>query len=138
MGLLRNPEHCGNPGEIFEWLYQLCVMICGELESSLKGYHAQLCDEVVTYIGAHYGNPDLSLADIAGHVKLSSTHLCSVFKRITGKNISDCITAVRMERAKALLLSTNLPLKDISETVGYSNQYYLSARFKKHTGHTPS
>ena len=138
VGLLQNPEHFNSSDEVFEWMYQLCVLICSELESSLKGYHAQLCDKVFKYIGANYGDPELSLTGIAGYVNMSTTHLCAVFKRTTGKNISDSITAVRMERAKALLLTTNLPLKDISETVGFSNQYYFSACFKKNVGVTPS
>ena len=55
-----------------------------------------------------------------------------------GENITDMITNLRMKEAKTLLSYTTLPIKEISQNVGYSNQFYFSAIFKKQTGVSPS
>ena len=62
----------------------------------------------------------------------------SLFKKNTGKNITDQITETRIRIAQELLQNTILSIKEISERVGYSNQYYFSASFKKITGLSPS
>ena len=55
-----------------------------------------------------------------------------------GENITDMIANLRMEQAKNLLAYTTLPIKEISQNIGYSNQFYFSAIFKKQTGVSPS
>lgn len=51
--------------------------------------------------------------------------------------MSDIINA-RMERAKQLLITTNLSIKEIAERCGYSNEYGFMKRFKMQFGKTPT
>ncbi|MBO5347344.1 MAG: helix-turn-helix domain-containing protein, partial [Lachnospiraceae bacterium] len=44
----------------------------------------------------------------------------------------------RLSMAKNLLISSNLPISEISEMIGYDNPLYFSRLFKKHTGMTPT
>ncbi|HHV97282.1 MAG TPA: helix-turn-helix transcriptional regulator [Clostridiaceae bacterium] len=82
-------------------------------------------------------NSDITLNDIAEHVSLSPNYLSKIFKDETGKNIQDFITQERMERAKKLLLSTNMKIEEISFEVGYNNTAYFIRRFKEMYGKTP-
>ena len=42
-----------------------------------------------------------------------------------------------MLRAKALLLGTDRKLADVSESVGYPNEYYFNRVFARHYGISP-
>ena len=44
---------------------------------------------------------------------------------------------LRMARARALLISTNLPVYQTAALVGYENPFAFSTAFKRHTGQTP-
>ena len=43
-----------------------------------------------------------------------------------------------IEKAKSLLLGSNLSVEAVATAVGYSNLYYFSNSFKAHTGKSPS
>ena len=44
---------------------------------------------------------------------------------------------VRMENAKAMLLTQKFKIKDVSKNVGYASQLYFSNEFKKYFGEYP-
>ena len=71
-------------------------------------------------------------------MQITPAYLSSLFKKCRDQNISNFITDVRIDAACQLLKNTALSPKVISTQVGYSNQYYFSACFKKKTGMTPS
>lgn len=123
---------------LFQWLFEFCSVACNCLERSVESYHLQLCNDVKRYIQENYCDPNLSLNTIAVFVNISGSYLSSLFKKNTGKNITDQITETRIRIAQELLQNTILSIKEISERVGYSNQYYFSASFKKITGLSPS
>ena len=124
--------------QICQWLFQVCADISVRMKQSVEGYHSQICKSVCDFIQNNYANPKLCLNDIASFVNLSPAHLSMVFKKTNGQNISDLITNVRMEEAQRMLKYTGLSVNEISERVGYSNQFYFSTCFKKKTGKTPS
>lgn len=85
-----------------------------------------------------YGNPDLSLNDIAERVYLSPTYLSGLFKKKVGITIGQYIAEVRVDQAKELLKDRRLKLYDIAVQVGYSDANYFTKIFKKVLGITPS
>lgn len=124
--------------QICNWLYKICLLSCESLQDSVETHHSKICESAMKYIEQNYMNPDLCLSDISAYVNMSPHHLSAIFKKTKKQNITDTITSVRIEMAQTLLKTTNLPLKEIGEKVGYANQYYFSACFKKRTGTTPS
>ncbi|MEK0317182.1 response regulator [Cohnella sp. 56] len=124
--------------QIFDRVNEICITACEKLQESVATHHQQIAENVVRYIENHYMNADLGLNDIAANVSVSPTYLGALFKKIKGQNISELITQTRIQKASELLSHTNLRILDISEKVGFSNQYYFSAIFKKQTGLTPS
>lgn len=124
--------------ELFEVLNNICYSACSELDISTKTYHEQLSNAVIDYIQQNYSNNDLSLNELAFHVNTSPTHLSALFKKTTGTNINEVITDVRIGAACQLLTNTSISLKEISEKIGYVNQYYFSSCFKKKIGCSPS
>ncbi len=88
------------------------------------------------YIRQHY-REKITLDFAAAYVFMSPSHFCKLFKKSTGKNFVDYLSEVRIEKAKRLLLESNLLIYQISEQVGYTNFNYFTKVFKKYTGITP-
>lgn len=124
--------------QLFSWLYGICTGACQKLSASLKTYHDQLCDTVLSYIRENYENSDLCLHDIAKYVNVSPSYLSALFKKSTRLSISDTISATRIDAACQYLENSMFSLKEISEKCGYANQYYFSTSFKKKMGVSPS
>ena len=78
-------------------------------------------------------------ADIAASwAPLCKRHLHALFKRETGRSVSDCITDLRLRRAEELLLGTDLKLSVIAERCGFSGEHQLIRAFRSHHGKTPT
>lgn len=127
-----------NGTEIINWLFDILKLICDKLDESMKNQHEYLCNTVIKYIEDNFNKKDLSLNEIASYVNVSPAYLSALFKKQIGENISTIITNIRIENACKLLENTNLSLKEISEKVGYINQYYFSSCFKKKMNKNPS
>lgn len=69
---------------------------------------------------------------------ITTRHLSSVIKEITGKSASQIIALIIINEAKVLLNSTSKPISEISSILGFSDQYTFSHFFKKHLGESPS
>ncbi len=124
--------------EFFSWLSEICNLACSKLDSSLKTYHNQLCEQVIGYIRENYQNNELCLHEIARFANVSPAYLSALFKKNMEVSISDTITATRIEAACQYLRNSTLSLREISEKCGYANQYYFSTSFKKSKGVSPS
>jgi AraC family transcriptional regulator len=80
---------------------------------------------------------DLSIAELAATVQMSPNYFAGLFKQSTGLSPHQYVTQRRIETAKQLLANLNLPLIEIAQQVGFSNQSHFSTVFRKHVGLTP-
>jgi transcriptional regulator GlxA family with amidase domain len=78
-----------------------------------------------------------SVRDLAREVRLSPTHLQRLFKRQTGVHLSDLLATRRLQRAANLLLTTNLPIKQIAYAVGYEHQSSFVRAFERRFRQAP-
>lgn len=106
-------------------------------ESTLAPSDSLLCGRVIEYIRKNYADTSLSVAKIAAHFQLHPTYLGSVFKKAEHSSLLQYISEVRIEEAKKLLTKTDMKISEIAESIGFSDIYYFSKRFKKITGYTP-
>nr|WP_263327644.1 helix-turn-helix domain-containing protein [Neobacillus sp. Marseille-Q6967] len=81
---------------------------------------------------------NITIEKIAREIPMNPTYFCEFFKNQTGETVLDFVTKTRIEKAKELLLTTDLKIYDISEKVGYSDTKYFSKLFKKYFGEVPS
>ena len=99
-----------------------------------------ITDETVfairTYIEGNIKN-DISINAIATHVHLNPVYVMRLFKQKTGQSIVEYITALRLEKAKELLLHTTYSVQKVAEEVGYDNYSYFTRLFKKRMKTTP-
>jgi AraC-like DNA-binding protein len=80
---------------------------------------------------------NILVQEVASFVNLHPGYLQRIFKGQTGQTLMEYLTVVRMEKAKMLLLHTDIPVTDISDYVGAGSRQYFHALFKKHAGMTP-
>ncbi|WP_051506990.1 response regulator transcription factor [Saccharibacillus sacchari] len=98
---------------------------------------AGVMEEIAAYIREHY-REELTLQDLADRFFLSREYISRRFKRELGENVFDYLANIRLERAKRLLLDSDMTVVRIAELVGYQDEKYFSRVFKKTTGHTPN
>lgn len=82
-------------------------------------------------------NSEFSLKALSDELGYSSGYLSGLFKKLYGTTFQDYLIKQRMEKAKLLLLSTDLKNYEIADSIGISDVNYFSARFKKVVGESP-
>ncbi len=80
----------------------------------------------------------ITLSDIAHMIHLSPCYLNRLFHEQHGEPIHSYLLRLRMEKAMKLLLSTDLPVKEIARQVGFPDPLYFSRRFRSRFGYAPS
>jgi AraC family transcriptional regulator len=91
---------------------------------------------VTDYIGDRLTD-ELSLQELSGLVGLSAHHFCRVFKQSTGLPPHRWQIRQRVEKAKALMLDTDLSLAEIANAAGFADQSHFTTVFRKATGVPP-
>jgi AraC family transcriptional regulator len=83
-------------------------------------------------------NRSPSVTEIADMCGISSAHLRRAFKHTTGMTLHDYVTNSRLRKAQALLLDTDLPLKEVAFRLGFASCSTFSSTFRRESGETPS
>lgn len=79
-----------------------------------------------------------TLSDLAALCNLSQFHFCRAFKAATGLPPHRYQIAARIERARDMLLKSQLSIAEVGTAVGYDDPAYFSRLFARETGATPS
>ena len=109
-----------------------CVLV---KKHSIKGFSAPV-QKAITHIDADIST-NISTSTLANMQNVSASYLSSIFKKETGKSITEYINGKRVEMAKDLLKKTNLQVQTIAQHCGVMDMNYFSKVFKKYVGKTP-
>lgn len=101
------------------------------------GQEERIINKIVRFVQKHLSE-EISLSVLAEEFHFSTQYVSQLFKNEIGVNFLTYLTNIRMEKAKKLLLSTDLPIAEISEQSGYSDYRVFTKVFKKSEGVTPS
>jgi transcriptional regulator GlxA family with amidase domain len=93
--------------------------------------------KVVDYMSSNLDRK-LTLNGLARLVKLSRSRLCFTFKAQMGMPVGQYLKALRIQKARALLETTSLSVKEIAAFVGMKDQSHFVRDFKRTSGLTPS
>ncbi len=96
-----------------------------------------LTEEIVKYIQQNYQR-DIPVAEIAAQVHYSEAYFCTFFKENFNQTFTLYLNSFRIKRAIELFKDHRLSIKEISSTVGFTDQNYFTKVFKRLTGVTPS
>lgn len=100
------------------------------------GLSGQRLRQVMAFISENYAC-DLKLAELARVAGMSSFHFAREFKRATGTTPHQYLIRFRIERAKAFLIESEMPLIEVGLKSGFSHQSHFTRIFRKLTGTTP-
>lgn len=90
------------------------------------------------YLDMHYME-NLSLKKISSDLRMGTTKLCALSKKLSGgETLTKLIAQRRVNAAKSLLLKSDEPVSTVAERVGFSDYNYFTKIFKALAGITPS
>jgi YesN/AraC family two-component response regulator len=102
---------------------------------SVKKY-SPLVQKTVLLIDADL-SADLTLSQLAELQGISEGYLATLFKKETGKTVSEYVRERRIKHAMHLLKTTNLQIQTVAAHCGILDVQYFSKQFKRQTGKTP-
>lgn len=130
--------------EIVEHLFSVfCYQMAGIISKEDSGAMNQMSrQEEIVFVFlndvAKHHNAERSVEFYAARQSITTRHLSSVVKNVTGKSASEIIALIVINEAKVLLNSSNKPVSEISALLGFSDQYSFSHFFKKHLDESPT
>lgn len=132
-------SQCLNVQQFSDILHEVCHSLIDARQSSESDISKEpdMATKAVAYMKEHYSSPDLTMASLADELSISPVTMSVEFKNRMGVNPSDYLGIIRMEKAKELLKTTTLKVKDVSAAVGYEDEHVFMRRFKKYVGKTP-
>lgn len=140
-------EHCGDFRQVASvlssvestkcYLNKIITVAIGLRDSASAKKYGSIIDEAKEYIRNHYDKDDISLNTVAASVNISPSHFSTIFSQEAGKTFIEFLTGVRMEKAKELLMCSNMKSAEIGYAVGYKDSHYFSYLFKKTQECTP-
>lgn len=103
-----------------------------------KGDKSKYVLQAMGYIGEHYSDPNITVAEIAQSIGISEGHLSHTFKKETDYTLLNYLTRYRIHKAMELLRDCRVKVYEVAQQVGYKDITYFSATFKKVVGISPS
>ena len=81
---------------------------------------------------------ELTLYEMAEHVRLSPWHFCHLFKAETGVPPTQFLKSLRLDQAKSLLETTLLSVKEVMSQVGINDESHFVRSFQETYGLSPA
>ncbi|MDB5001068.1 MAG: transcriptional regulator, AraC family [Mucilaginibacter sp.] len=97
-------------------------------------------EDIITATIIHMKNnieKKMTINEMAGKQKLSSSHFSNLFRKATGMPPMDYFIHLKMQKACQFLYANEAKIKTIAMDLGYEDPYYFSRVFKKYMGMSP-
>ena len=95
-------------------------------------------NQIIQYVRENYTDSSLSASAVSDRFHVSISWLSVHFKSKAGIGFLDYVHGCRLAKAKDLLYSTNISIKEIALMTGYTNSATFSRAFSRYEGITPS
>ncbi|MFV0358284.1 arabinose operon transcriptional regulator AraC [Tropicimonas sp.] len=115
------------------------LLSCARADRALRSTTTVVDDRILaacTLITENLHKP-LGVKEVAEHVCLSPSRLSHLFRKYVGTGVVQWRDAQRVQYAMQILRITNMPIKALSQVVGYDDPLYFSRVFRKHTNLSP-
>ena len=92
--------------------------------------------KILHYLEEHYREP-FSMEELSHEVGFSYKYAAEIFKKQTGEQVKNYYNILKINKAKRLLCESDLSIAQISDYLGFGDQFYFSNVFKKKMGISP-
>ncbi|MDX8478624.1 AraC family transcriptional regulator [Mesorhizobium sp. VK24D] len=106
-----------------------------ETDRTVRLSDAQL-NRVLEYVDAHLSEP-LTIDTLSRIANASSSHLRTWFKAATGTTLHRYVLRRRVERARSLILGSDLSVSEVAYQAGFAHQSHLAHWMRREIGQTP-
>lgn len=79
-----------------------------------------------------------TLDELAGHANMARVSFSRLFRQKTGYSPVDYLIRLKVQKASALLETTELEVNEIAAMLSYQDPYYFSRLFKQFTNYSPT
>ena len=121
------------PEFMLNMLRKYCLLV---KKHSVKNYSPIVQKAILTIESDITGN--LTLNEMAKLSNISPGYFSALFKKETGKTLTDYVNEKRINRAKHLLRTTTLQVQTVAQHCGILDFHYFCRVFKNSTGKTPT
>ena len=97
-----------------------------------------LTQRILAYIEEHLEDTQLGLSMVAEAFGMSGTNLSHYFKNKTGRNFSEYVESLRIDKAYDMIQNTQLSLDEIARRCGYGSNDSFRRAFTRCRGILPS
>lgn len=132
--VMKHIQSIASTREYLESLIRKIIMLRNKISGRR---YFDIIERAKQYISEHYMEEEISLNTVAATVNMSPSYFSTVFGQETGQTFVEYLTGVRMDKAKELLMCSNMRASDIGYEVGYKDLHYFSYIFKKNQGCSP-
>ena len=132
--------HLEAEGIILQIVAQLIRHFSSSAVIQLADTHLLTIDrirKVMSYVEEHY-KENISLQDVSDLLGIGKEYFCRFFKKNMGISFLQYLNEVRLSHIYQRLMDTDLPVAELMEENGFSNQKLFNRSFKELYGCTPS
>ncbi len=109
----------------------------GPCAAEIPFQHAEIVRWVLAFVERRHRD-GTRLAIIARMAGVSRSHLCRIFRRVTGESLKRFLTRRRLEESKRLLRNPALTIQQVAAAVGYRELSHFDRVFRRWEGQSPS
>lgn len=120
----------GSAAEVKRWAEELAERFVGLIKEHFERTSRNAVAQAKAYIERRCGEP-ISLGEVAASVFLNANYFSWLFRKETGYSFVHYVTKIRMERAVALLMNTDMKVAEIAAEIGYDDPNYFTTVFRK-------
>lgn len=118
-------------------LIGMMYMLERNIELNKNQVHVDMVSRARLRIRESLESP-VTIQQVAEDLGVSYSNFRKLFKEYTGLSPSTYQQDLRLQRAKELLTTTDLSIKEIAYRLNFESPDYFSAKFRSKTGHRPS
>ena len=115
-----------------------CLFLCDMVEKNRRNYNNANSRKILDYIQEHFAEPELTAIQIAEKILVSEKYLYAAVKEASGKTFGKYVESLRMKKAEALLLTTDLTNIQIFHQCGFGSENTFYRNFLKVHGMPPA
>lgn len=146
---LENVEKLHDLPELLETIYQaddifgIKALFISEVNGIIQCLHEDTIQytpvvrQIMEEVDKNY-QEDMNLKTLAYKYHMNASYLGQIFQKEVGCSFTQYLSGKKIEKAKELILTTNMKINDIAKKVGYPDTSYFYRKFKQRYGVAPA
>lgn len=122
--------------QLAPWLHDVLEKTIDGMAAHPDNTLSMVIAGAITYMQQHLSEP-IGRADVAGAVNMSPSHFSRLFKQHVGSGFNQTLVRMRVDHAAEMLARTRMPIGQIADASGFSDQGYFAKTFHRLLGLSP-